>query len=221
MKNVLIVIMLFLFPFGMFSQADKALILGFGPNKMSGDIGGDNFTSLLKNDLGLGVSLGFRYVFPFNLGVRVFGGYDQYKGEDKHDYNGGRGLFFNSKASSIGLQFEYVVWGNSYIEKTFPHSIYLFSGAKGIFSNALLNDSEKIDTNTVGLFAGIGYQYRFSDYFGAGIELRQTQFLSDRVDGYFPDLPSNKSQDTAFDVKFTLSYFIPWESATGGKWDLY
>lgn len=222
MKKCLVISLFFLFTVSLFSQSNSSLIVGLGPNKMSGDIGGDNFGSLFKNDFGIGSTLAYRFVFPFNVGLRVYGDYEYYRGKDSK-VNNGRKWDFTSSVGSLGGQLEYVIYGNNYLEKQIPHSVYLFGGAEKIFYNALFNGLTNVNTkgNTTGLFAGMGYQYRFSDNLSVGLELKQTLYQSDKVDGYFPDpaLVNNRYDDMAFTTKIIVCYNIPIYS--GPKhWDI-
>lgn len=200
--------MLFVLTFSVFSQS-SSISLGVGGNKMSGDIGGNDFNSLIKNDLGSSFSLGYRYILPFNLGFRIFGNYDIYRGKDNQVSNDVRTHFFNSKVTSVGGQLEFVFMGNDYENDRIPHSLYVFGGAEAAFYNSLLDGTNKEKGNTSGLFGGIGYQYRFSDYFSLGLEIQQVLYLSDKVDAYYPDINSNKFTDTAFKAKLVVSYYIP------------
>ena len=205
MKKILIFSVLFIFSFSVFSQS-SSFALGLGGNKMSGDIGSnDGF----QNNLGSSFSLGYRYIFPFNLGFRVFGSYDNYHGKDTEAYNNDRKHFFSSQVTSVGGQLELVFMGNDYENDRIPHSLYLFGGGETAFYNALLDGSHTEKGNSIGVFAGIGYQYRFSDYFSLGLEMQQILYLSDKIDAYYPDIASNKYQDTAFKAKLVLSFYIP------------
>lgn len=196
-------------------------MLGVGLNKFSGDIGGDNFSDQLKNDMGFGGSAAFRYVFPFRLGIKAFAEYDVYRGKDSKPRSNQDIRFFSSNVFSVGAQLELILLGNNYLEKNIPHSVYLLGGAKKAFVNSLLDNVQKGKENTSGFFFGLGYQYRINETFGIGLEVKQILFFSDDVDGYNLKISSNKSKDTASDVKFTFSYYLPYSSRkTGGKWEL-
>lgn len=207
-KKTILFSLLFMFYFSVFSQS-SSIALGFGPNKMSGDIGGNGLKSLINDDMGYGASFGYRYVFPFNLGFRIFGDYESYRGKDTKIYNDVRKHYFTSSEKSFGGQLEYVFLGNHFEDDEIPHSIYMFGGAKYVMYNSLLDGTTKYNEKTSGVFGGIGYQYRFSEYFSIGFEMKQTLYLSDKIDAYFPDISSNKYTDTAFNTRILISYYIP------------
>lgn len=219
MKKLLLILSWSLIIIPVFSQKEFSLILGGGLNKMSGDIGGDNFNSLLKNDLGGGFSLGIRYTLPSHLGFRIFGDYSKYNGKDNELYNGERILSFKSNVASFGGQLEYIIIGNSYTQNNKPHSLYLFGGGNTAFSKAVLDDQTKVSENAGALFLGAGYQYRLSQSISLGTEAKQILFLSDKIDGFYKSVAGNQNQDTAFDLKITISYFFPQGNITGGRWE--
>ncbi|MGC3978887.1 MAG: hypothetical protein QM751_12075 [Paludibacteraceae bacterium] len=220
MKTSFLIIYLFLIAYPVFSQGESAVFLSAGANKMSGDIGGDNLKSLFKSNLGFGSSVGFRYVFPSNFGFRLFGGYEDYRGKDTQKSNDERTHFFSGDVTKIGTNLEYVIYGNRFIDKQISHSLYAFGGIVAVFYNSLFDNDVKIKGSTAGLSIGAAYQYRLSEKFSVGVEVTQTMFLTDKMDGYFPDISSNKNKDTAFDVKVVLSYYIPFSIKTGGKWEI-
>lgn len=220
MKKVLSLAMLIFLSTVAFAQGEKAIMFGAGLNKFSGDIGGSEFSDIFKNDMGFGGSAAFRYVFPFRLGLRAFAEYDVYRGKDAEPSSETVQHIFNSNVFSVGGQLEFILWGNNYLEKTIPHSIYIFGGAKKAFVNSLLDDVLRAKESTGGYFGGVGYHYRINETFALGVEMKQIMFFSDNIDGYNPHHSSNKNKDTAFDVKLTFSYFIPGSTKTKGRWEL-
>ena len=176
MKKNLILSLFIVFCFSAFSQNTNSLIIGIGPNKMSGDIGGNSFGSLLKDDLGYGAFLGYRHVFASNIGFRIFGNYESFRGKDTKAYNDIRKHFYSGTETGFGGQLEYVFIGNNYDVTNNPHSLYAFGGLKYVMYNSLLDNTTKEKGNTAGLFAGIGYQYRLSENFGVGVELKQSLY---------------------------------------------
>ncbi|MBP1664149.1 MAG: hypothetical protein H6Q19_1289 [Bacteroidetes bacterium] len=201
-----------------FSIGETSFYGSAGLNKMSGDIGGDNFKSLLQNDLGYGLSFGARYTFRYNIGLRLFADYSKYRGRDKEQYNEYNGILrnnnFQTDVFGIGGQLEVILFGNSLAKDPIPHSVYLLAGVKKNYVNATvtypyLNRDSTKSPKPFAHFFGIGYQYRFSNYLSFGVEAKQFYFHSDIVDGYYRNIPANKHDDTAFDVKLTVAYYIP------------
>ena len=228
MKKLIIVSIFLLFITSVFPQGkglltqmplgEFSLFGGVGPNKLSGDIGGDNFKSLFQNDMGYGLSLGARYTFKYNIALRVFGDYSGYRGKDKVEYNtygAVRKLEFQSKVTGLGGQLEVVLFGNPLAKDPIPHSVYLLAGLKttkvdATLSNPNNNQNGPDETKTpIAHFFGIGYQYRYSNLLSFGLEAKENYFHSDRMDGYNPVIPANKYRDAAFDIKFTVAYYIP------------
>ena len=241
MKKLIIVSIFLLFITSVFPQGkglltqmplgEFSLFGGVGPNKLSGDIGGDNFKSLFQNDMGYGLSLGARYTFKYNIALRVFGDYSGYRGKDKVEYNtygAVRKLEFQSKVTGLGGQLEVVLFGNPLAKDPIPHSVYLLAGLKTTKVDATLINPEnnangpEETKNPLTHFLGIGYQYRFSNQFSFGVEAKQNYFHSDRVDGYNPVIRANKHRDEAFDLKLTAAYYFPFSrrmSEFNNRWD--
>lgn len=223
MKKIFLIICLFTIVNQAFPQKELSVIAGVGTNKMSGDIGGDNFNNLFQNNLGLGTSFGIRYTLPTHWGFRLFTDYSNFKGKDEEAYNGVRTLSFKSSTWSIGGQVEYIILGGSFIEKENRHSLYIFGGANPVFANTTLfgkTDNEiHQHENSFALFLGGGYQYRFSNNLSIGFEAKQNKFFSDKMDGYYPNISSNKSNDFAMDFKLTISYYFTKGFSTGGLWE--
>ncbi len=201
-------------PFG-----EVSLFGGAGPNKMSGDIGGDNLKSLLQNDMSYGFSLGARYTFKYNFALRVFGDLSNYTGKDKEVYNSYgqnlRHLCFNTDVLSLGGQLEVILFGNPLSKDPIPHSVYLLAGMKTTNVDVKLTNPDNNENGPdqtkkpIAHFFGIGYQYRYSNRLSFGLEGKENYFHSDRMDGYNPEIPANKYRDAAFDIKFTVAYYIP------------
>lgn len=214
-------------PFGEFS-----LFGGAGPNKMSGDIGGDNLKSLFQNDMSYGFSLGARYTFKYNFALRVFGDLSNYTGKDKEVYNSYgqnlRHLSFKTDVFSLGGQLEVILFGNPMAKDPIPHSVYLFAGLKTTNVDVTLtnpdNNANGPDETKkpIAHFIGLGYQYRYSNRLSFGLEAKENYFHSDRVDGYNPVIPANKYRDAAFDLKLTVAYYFPFSrrmSEFNNRWD--
>jgi opacity protein-like surface antigen len=223
MKKLFLIICLFTIINQAFPQKELSVIAGIGTNKMSGDIGGDNFNKLFQNNLGTATSFGIRYTLPAHWGFRLFTDYSNYKGKDETSYNGVRTLSFKSSAWSIGGQVEYIIFGSSFVEKELRHSLYILSGANPVFANTTLFDKtgDEIhqNENSFALFLGAGYQYRFSNKLSIGFEAKQNKFFSDKMDGYYPNVPDNKNDDYAMDFKLTVSYYFTKGFSTGGLWE--
>lgn len=225
MKKLITVLGLYLIFLPLFSQREFSIFFNYGPNKLSGDIGGDNFTSLLNNDIGRTTAFGLRYTLPSNFGFRIYGEYNQYNGKDTPLYNGDRSSSFHSNLTGLCGQVEYIILGNSYTENYQPHSLYVFGGGNTSTLRAFYYDnnsenSTEIKQNIFALLGGIGYQYRLFNSLGIGIEIKQKLFLSDKIDGFYRNSSGNKNQDTASDLILTISYFFNKRVSTRGKWDI-
>lgn len=241
MKKLIIVSIFLLFIASVFPQGkglltqmplgEFSLFGGVGPNKLSGDIGGDNFKSLFQNDMGYGLSLGARYTFKYNFALSVFGDYSSYRGKDKGEYNTYgtvRKLEFQSTVKGLGGQLEVILFGNPLAKEPIPHSVYLFAGLKTTTVNDSLynrdnNPNGPDETNKpLTHFLGIGYQYRYSNRLSFGVEAKQNYFHSDRVDGYNPKITANKHRDEAFDLKLKVAYYLPFSKRMNefnNRWD--
>lgn len=205
MKKLYFLNILFFLSSILHAQTTQSIFLSFGPNELSGDIGSDLFTNeFFKNDIGIGTSLGYRFISPINLGASFFGSYNYFRGNDskKHLH------FYDSSTSGIGGQLEYYIIGNKYFALNVPHYLYIFGGGEIVFSNALLDNETKVNDNTSDYFVGGGYQYRFSDELSVGFELKGTLYQSDKIDGYFPDIRANKYKDAAYIFQILLSYYL-------------
>jgi len=195
------------------SFGETSLFVGAGPTKMSGDIGGDNFKSIFKNDMGYGYSFGVRYLMKYNVALKVFGDYSLFRGKDTPEYNGARTNYYHSNVVGLGGQIEILLFGNPFAESTTPHSVYLLAGGKknfvtaetSIIDESILNSKEQ----PLAFIIGAGYQFRLSRAFSLGFEAKENYYNSDYVDGYNAPVKANKHKDASFDLKFIASYSFP------------
>lgn len=232
MRKVLIICTSIIFPlFSLSAQKnfENSIIVGVGPNKFSGDIGGDNFKNIFQNNLGYGGIVGYNRIMSNNIfGYSLYLEYEYFQGSDSEKYNGERRHFFTVSSMNIGSQLDIYFKGllsnlawicpkcqvissfqkDFYEEKISRFNPYMTLGLKIGNNSACLDDIQRNDNIGTGFIYGVGFRYRLTDSFGIGMEMKETQYQSDKIDGYDPINCNNKHNDTAFNTKIILTLYI-------------
>lgn len=221
-----------------FSQpGSKSIVLtGIGPAFLFGDLGGNVQSGILKDfDVELAkimFTLSYRYVFPNNIGLNVFGLYNEFVHSDANSRNAVRGYDSKVNLAIIGTHIEYNFIGGEYAQFYTPHTLYVFAGLGVLFSLNTLNSTNptiplylnklgKVITesnstdNLTATFAktrtispvlpiGVGYDYAISDQISIGAEYTINLPFSDYIDGISPS--GSKSADYLMSLNLTLTY---------------
>ncbi|MBP1675607.1 MAG: hypothetical protein H6Q20_166 [Bacteroidetes bacterium] len=202
----------------------SSIVVGAGPAYLFGDIGGEieNQAVFRTSDWDIiktryMFSLGYRLVFPNNLGLKATLFYGSFEGMDVGTSNHSRGYFFNANAAEFTLYAEYILYGGPFNTAGNPHTVFIYGGA-GILKNHVYHyptlirpyDTQKLDVVTPTLPFGLGYTYSLNSNFAVGVDIGWHIAFTDFLDG----ISSGASQynDLPAYLNLTVSYTI-----TGGK----
>lgn len=218
-KKLILTISLLLTIHLMSNAQNKSIVLAIGTNSLSADVGYSNLEGTLKNNLGYLGSISYRYSSLNRFGYAIKASYDYYRGKDSEKSSRSQKYFFNTATQSLGIQAEYLLFGNNEDRIYSLNSFYVFSGLRCLHYTYHFDVIETGNEFTASILAGIGYQYRFSHKYSLGLEITQDFFLSDKLDGYNPKVSGNKFNDMALSAKLTFSFHLP---ANYGRkrWDI-
>lgn len=156
-------------------------------------------------------AIGFRQIFPNNLGYKAALHFGSYHGIDLNPLTY-RQAEYTAKVSEFSLQAEYTIWGGPYSDNSNPNALYAFGGI-GILNSAAeakARGEQLPNSNIIAPFIpiGVGYKYDFNESFSLGAEVGAHIVFNDMVEGYNPLVSGNKFNDVLAFFALTFTYRI-------------
>lgn len=204
------------------------MLSGIGPAYLFGDVGGRIDEQIIKpfdwdfNHTRFMYSMGLRYLFPGNFGLKANVMFGSFTGNDDNTSNDLRAYSFESRVTEFSVLGEFVVWGGPFSEYPNRNSISVFAGAGVLNAQSNLyrtggyrpTDTFLPSVTTPVIPAGISYQYALNSNLSVGAEFAWRYTFTDYLEGL--STPDSRNNDVLVNLSFTLNYKI-----YGGKPNQY
>lgn len=218
------------------------MLSGVGPAYLFSDVGGRIDEQLIRSfDWDLGhtrfmYSMGLRYLFPGNFGLKANVMFGNFTGDDANTSNALRGYSFESRVTEFSVLGEFVLWGGPFAEVPNRNTLSVFAGAGVLHANSILNraggfrptDHFTETVSAADMFAGhsnqsittpvipvgVSYQYSLNSNLSLGAEFAWRYTFTDFLEGL--TTPDSRNNDVLVNLSFTVNYKL-----YGGKPNQY
>ena len=194
------------------------MLSGVGPAYLFSDVGGRIDEQLIKAfDWDVGhtrfmYSMGLRYLFPGNFGLKANVMFGNFTGDDANTSNASRAYSFESRVTEFSLLGEFVLWGGPFAEVPNRHTLSVFAGAGVLHSNSTLSrvggfrptDAFQPTVTTPVMPMGVSYQYSLNSNLSIGTEFAWRYTFTDFLEGL--TTPDSRNNDVLVNLSFTLNY---------------
>jgi len=198
------------------------LMGGAGPAYLFGDVGGSMKSTLFKgttfnySSTRNFVTLGYRYIFPNNLSLRLNVFYGSFYGADTLTNLQARKYAFRSDLMETSLQSELFLLGGPRQLGSTRHSLYLFAGGGIIIHKPHLwgnsRSTDIIKSDVIGytpiLPFGVGYEFYLGNGFSVGGEMAFRYAYGDFLDGLKTPDSDNNDVLTNFNITFSYNFSL-------------
>ena len=169
-------------------ESTGSVILSTGVAYCAGDAWASPFSKSIANGCNYDLSIGYRHMFPKNIGFRIVLQHSNYASDDGDGKHHGVGLYRSTSNvyELTGRVEQQFIFGPKYSAYK-RNSVYAFFGGGVIYGK--LNYPQEAFVGfpdfTAGVITfGMGYTYDISKKFFIGTEFTLQYALTDKVDGY-------------------------------------
>jgi hypothetical protein len=194
------------------------MLSGVGPAYLFGDVGGRIDEQLVApfdwsvDHTRFMYSMGLRYLFPGNFGLKANIMFGNFTGDDANTSNSSRAYTFESRITEFSVMGEFVLWGGPFSDFPNRNTISIFAGAGVLHANSTLSrvggfrptDSFAPSITTPVIPAGISYQYALNSNLSVGAEFAWRYTFTDYLDGL--STPDSRNNDVLVNLSFTVNY---------------
>lgn len=170
------------------SESTGSVILSTGVAYCAGDAWASPFSKSIVNGNNYDLSIGYRHIFPKNIGFRIVLQHSNYAADDGDGKHHGVGLYRSTSNvyELTGRVEQQFIFGPQYsVYKR--NSVYAFFGGGVIYGKLNYPPEAFVGFHdfTAGVITfGMGYTYDINKKFFIGTEFALQYALTDKVDGY-------------------------------------
>lgn len=151
-----------------------------------GIAGGQGFSRYMTRSFDIGYEINFAYVKGDNSGPRRNPGILQ-------------NAFFSATMVNLDIFVKYKLTNDYLLKESSRFSPYILAGPGILYSNSTGSNSRRadFDDNVVALnvYAAPGVMFNINNKTGIFLQSMFIMPLTDRIDGWFPEIPANESYD--------------------------